>query len=88
MAVFSSGKGEGSEGAERLGKPQEVRPEGCLIWLVTRHGADAGAVVSICKEMAFLREEPVHCLVTTESDRPLVPSVAASVTHQLTPVET
>ena len=58
------------------------------MWLVTRDGVDAGGVLSICKELAFLREEPVHCLVTTESDTPLVPSVARAVVHQLTPVET
>lgn len=58
------------------------------MWLVTRDGVDAGGVLSLCKELAFLREEPVHCLVTTESDTPLVPSVRKAVIHQLTPVET
>lgn len=88
MATFSSGKRVGSEGAERLGKPSEERPDGCLIWLITRDGVDAGGVLSICKELAFLREEPVHCLVTTETDTPLVPAVATSMLHQLTPVDT
>ncbi len=58
------------------------------MWLITRDGADAGGVLSLCKELAFLREEPVHCLVTTESDTAMVPSVARAVFHQLTPVET
>lgn len=88
MSLFSAGKGEGSEGAERLGKTDAPRPDGCLMWLVTRDGVDAGGVLSLCKELAFLREAPVHCLITTEVDTPLVPSVASEVTHQLTPVET
>ena len=88
MSPFSSGKSTGTEGGERLGKSSEARPEGCLIWLITREGKDAGGILSICKELSFLREEPVHCLVTTESDSPLVPSVANSVIHQLTPVDT
>ena len=56
--------------------------------MAAKQGADVGSVLSLCKELAFLREEPVHCLVTTESDGMLVPSVARAVIHQLTPVET
>lgn len=85
---LAPGKSEGSEAAERLGKAEVARPEGCLLWLITRNGHDAGSVLSICKELSFLREEPVHCLVTTESDRALVPNVAKGVIHQLTPVDT
>ena len=88
MSPFSAGKGSGAEGGERLGKSSEARPEGCLIWLITHEGQHAGGILSICKELSFLREEPVHCLVTTESDSPLVPSVANGVIHQLTPVDT
>jgi 3-deoxy-D-manno-octulosonic-acid transferase len=88
MSPFSAGKGAGTEGGERLGNPSLQRPKGCLIWLITREGKDAGGVLSICQELSFLREEPVNCLVTTESDSPLVPSVANSVIHQLTPVDT
>lgn len=58
------------------------------MWMATKNGADAGSVLSLCKELSFLREEPVHCLVTTETEAPLVPSVARGVIHQLTPVET
>lgn len=88
MVRLAPGKSEGSEAAERLGKPEVARPDGCLMWLITRDGRDAGGVLSICKELSFLREEPVHCLVTTESDRALVPAVADGVIHQLTPVDT
>ena len=56
--------------------------------MAAKHGADVGSVLSLCKELSFLREEPVHCLVTTESETVLVPSVARSVIHQLAPVET
>ena len=79
---------EAPQGTERLGKPTQDRPEGVLIWMSVKDGADAGAILSICKELAFIREEPVHCLVSTATDAPLVPSVGRAVIHQLTPVET
>ncbi|MDA8585372.1 hypothetical protein N9L47_03785 [Rhodobacteraceae bacterium] len=79
---------DGPQNSERLGKPSQDRPTGCLIWLATKNAADAGGVLSLVKELSYLREEPVHCLVTTDTDAPFIPSVARGVIHQFTPVET
>ena len=56
--------------------------------MAARSGAEAGSVLALSRELSLLREEPVHCLVTTTTEAPLVPSVAAAVIHQLSPVET
>ncbi len=76
------------QSSERLGKPTVERPDGCILWLATKKGSDAGGVLSLAKELSFLRETPVHCLVTTGTDAPLVPLVSKSTIHQLTPIET
>ncbi len=88
LSIFREPVGDKPKAPERLGQPSEVRPEGCLLWVAARRSADAGSVLSLAKELAFLREEPVHCLVTSETELPPVPSVAAAVAHQLLPVDT
>lgn len=48
----------------------------------------AGPVTAIAKELSHLRGEPVHALVTTPDDTPLIPSVGQVVIHQVAPGET
>lgn len=88
MSFLKPAVPDAPQSSERLGKPSAERPEGCLLWLATKNGADAGGILSLAKELSFFREEPVHCLVTTEKESPLVPAVAKDAIHQLTPVET
>lgn len=88
LSFLKSAAADAPQSSERLGKPTAERPEGCVLWLAAKNAADAGGVVSLAKELTFLREDTVHCLVTTETEASLVPSVAENVIHQLTPVET
>ncbi len=71
-----------------MGQASRARPEGCLIWLHARLASEAGPVLALAQELSRLRGEPVHCLVTTETDARLVPSLEAAVIHQLVPGET
>ena len=88
MSFLKPAVPDAPQSSERLGKPSVDRPEGCVLWLATKNGADAGGVLSLAKELSFFREEPVHCLVTTEKETRLVPAVAKDAIHQLMPVET
>jgi 3-deoxy-D-manno-octulosonic-acid transferase len=58
------------------------------MWLHTNHSHHAGPVVAIAKELAHLRGEPVHALVTTPEKNPLISSVREATIHQLAPGET
>ena len=71
-----------------MGQASEPRPEGCLIWIVARTAAEAGASQAVAKELSILRSTPIQCLVSTETEDPLVPSLAREILHQLVPVET
>ena len=88
MSFMRGADDDTPDSSERLGKPSEPRPEGCLLWMVSDKAADAGSVLAICQALSLVREEPVHCLLSTTSDAPPVPSVAKGVIHQLSPVET
>jgi len=79
---------DGQRGAERLGRPSRARPQGCLLWTHARLPSEAGAALAVAQELAKLRGEPVHTLITTAEDGPLPASVAAAALHQLAPGET
>lgn len=79
---------ETARATERLGQPTRARPEGCLLWLHCAAAAEAGPVLALAQELSRLRGEPVHCLVTTDTDTQLVPALRNAVIHQLAPGET
>ncbi|NNE82206.1 MAG: hypothetical protein HKN18_18190 [Silicimonas sp.] len=88
LSFLRPAKAEAPKGTERLGQASQPRPEGCLIWVTAENAVEAGAILSLVKELSFLREGPFHCLVSTETNDPLVPKVAREALHQLVPVET
>lgn len=88
LSFLRSGDEDAPQSQERLGQASRARPEGCLLWLHARQAAEAGPVLAVAQELSRLRGEPVHCLVTTESEARLVPKLDAAVIHQLAPVET
>lgn len=59
-----------------------------MIWLHAKRASDAGPALALAQEVSRLRGEPVHCLVTTDTDQRLVPSLEGAVIHQLAPGET
>ncbi|MGI9393365.1 MAG: glycosyltransferase N-terminal domain-containing protein, partial [Boseongicola sp.] len=70
---------------QRLGKTSNVRPDGLLLWMHAQDAADTGAVAALCQELARLRGEPVHALVTSIENASATASMAI---HQLAPGET
>lgn len=86
--LTSAGGTDGSRRSERLGHASQTRPEGCLLWVHARDGEEAGAAVAVSQELARLRAEPIHLLVTTQENRPLPAWLTVAALHQLAPNET
>ncbi len=75
------------QAAERQGKPTQDRPEGCLMWLHAATPSETGASLALAQELARLRAEPIHTLITTNRNGSLIPAIAKGAVHQLAPSE-
>ncbi len=85
---FATGRASsegGARQAEQLGQTQAVRPDGCLLWVLSEKAAEAGPAPTLAQELSARLDEPVHTLATPLEETPLVPAVQSAVIHQFAP---